>query len=92
MTGIAFAGDDDGTEPQSTCIMCIIATTNVEVFEAGCGAWAERADAAAATGGITTTDDATASSATEAMAAGEGRKGTGARALGQFDLLVVSAR
>ena len=80
MTGIAIAGDDDGTEPQTTCIACIIAT-NIEVFEAGSSAWAERADAAAGMGGMTTTDDATASSATEAMAAGEGHKGTGARAL-----------
>ena len=51
MTGIAIAGDDDGTEPQTTCITCIIATTNVEVFEAGSSTWAERADVVAAQGG-----------------------------------------
>ena len=62
MTGITIAGDDNGTEPQTTCITCIIAATkDVEVFEAGGGTWAERADAVAAMGGMTTTDDTTAS-------------------------------
>ena len=61
MKGIAIASDDDGTEPQTTCIMCINSTTDIEVFEAGGSAWAERANAAAAMGGMTITDDATAS-------------------------------
>ena len=62
MTGITIARDDDGTEPQTTCIMCIIAATNVEVFEAGGGTWAERAeDTVAAMEGMTTADDTTAS-------------------------------